>query len=117
MEKDKVPVCLYRNCVSFKHKKFPAKFTIIDSVAYIEVHLDSGDAGKACPRIRILIHEGIKKCAEVLHYSGWKDCKDCFICSNESCKHAAIPYEEDSSKAECTHCLNDYMDLTERHTI
>ena len=105
VEKKKVPICLYRNCVSFKHRTFPANSTIIDSVAYIEVHLDAGEAGKACPRIRTLIHEGIKKCAEVLHYCGWKDLKDGFICSNESCKHAAIPYEEDSSKAECTDCF------------
>ena len=117
VEKYNVPVCLYRNCVSFKLRKFPANFTIIDSVAYIEVHLDAGDAGKACPKIRKLIHEGIKTCAEVLHYSGWKDLKDGFICSNESCKHAAIPYEEDSSKAECTHCLNNVMDLTVKHTV
>ena len=117
VEKDKVPICLHRNCVSFKFRKFPANFTIIDSVAYIEVHLDDGDAGKACPRIRTLIRDGIKKCAEVLHYSGWKDCKNGFICSNASCKHAAIPYEEDSSKAECTHCLNNVMDLTVKHTV
>ena len=117
VENNKVPVCLYRNCVSFKLRKFPANFTIIDSLAYIEVHLDAGNAGTACPRIRTLIHEGIKKCAEVLHYSGWKDLKDGFICSIESCKYAAILYEEDLSKAECTHCLNNAMDLTERHTI
>ena len=116
VEEYKVPVCLYRNCVSFQHRLFPARFTIIDSVAYIEVHLDAGDAGKACPRIRTLIHEGIKKCAEVLHYSGWKDLKDGFICSNESCKHVAIPYEEDSSKAICTQCQN-IMTLTNRHTV
>ena len=76
VEIDKVPVCLYRNCVSFQHRKFHAKFTIIDSVSYIEVHLDDGVAGKACPRIRTLIHEGIKECAEKLHYSGWKGLKD-----------------------------------------
>ena len=75
VERNKVPTCLYKNCVSFKCRKFPAKFTIIDSVAYIEVHLDEGDAGKACPRIRRLVHKGIKKCAEVLHYSEWKDLK------------------------------------------
>ena len=116
VEKNKVPVCLYRNCISFMHKKFPAKFTIIDSMAYIEVHLDEGDCTKACPRIRQLIHEGIKKCAEVLHYSGAKDLKDGFICSRESCKNAVIPYEEDYSKAQCAGCSND-MDLTKRHTI
>ena len=116
VEKNAFPVCLHRNCVSFKHIKFPAKFTIIDSVAYIEVHLDEGDCTKACPRIRQLIHEGIKKCAEVLHYSGGKDLKDGFICSNKSCKHAVIPYEEDYSKAQCAGCSND-MDLTKRHTI
>ena len=86
-------------------------------MAYIEVHLDAGDTGKACPRIRTLIHEGIKKCAEVLHYSGWKDLKDGFICSNESCKHTAIPYEEDSHKAKCAHCSNYDMDLTGKHTV
>ena len=119
VEDEKIPVCLYKNCVSLKYRKFPAKFTIIDSVFYIEVHLDAGDAGKACPRIRTLIHEGIKECAEKLHYSysGWKDCKDGFMCSNKSCKHVAIPYEEDSSKATCTRCSNDNMDLTERHTV
>ena len=116
VEIDEIPVCLYRNCVSFQHRKFPAKYTIIDSVAYIEVHLDAGDAGKACPRIRTLIHEGIKECAEKLHYNGWKGLKDGFICSNESCKHVVIPYEEDSSKALCTQCQN-IMTLTNRHTI
>ena len=73
VEKNAVPVCHY---ISFVHKKFPDKFTIIDSVAFIEVHLDEGDCTKACPRIRKLIHEGIKKCAEVLHYRGRKDMKE-----------------------------------------
>ena len=61
--------------------------------------MHAGDAGKVCPRIRSWIHEGIKECAEKLHYSDWKDCKDGFVCSNKSCNHVAIPYEEDSSKA------------------
>ena len=111
-----MPACLYRNYVSFVHKKFPAKFTIIDSVAYIEVHLDEGDCTKACPRIRRLIHEGIKKCAEVLHYSGGKDLKDGFICSKESCKGVARLYEDDISNALCATCLS-IMTLNNRHTV
>ena len=116
VENYEMPACLYRNYVSFVHKKFPAKFTIIDSVAYIEVHLDEGDCTKACPRIRQLIHEGIKKCAEVLHYSGAKDLKDGFICSKESCKGVARLYEDNISNALCATCLS-IMTLNNRHTV
>ena len=116
VENNKVPVCLYRNCISFMHKEFPAKFTIIDSVSYIEVHLDKGDCTKVCPRIRQLIHEGIKKCAEVLHYSGGKDLKDGFICSRESCKGVARLYEDDICTAGCIQCSSD-MDLSNRHAV
>ena len=116
VEKNAVPVCLYRNYISFVHKNFPGKFTIIDSVAYIEVHLDEGDCTKACPRIRQLIHEGITKCAEVLHYSGMKDLKDGFICSKESCKGVARPYEDDISNALCATC-SSIMTLSNRHTV
>ena len=116
VEKEKAPVCLYKNRVSFKLKIFLAKFTIIDSMDYIEVHLDEGNSGKACPTIRNLIHVGIKKCADILHYSCCNDLKDGFICSYESCRQAAIPYEEDRSKAGCVYCSSD-VTLTKRHTV
>ena len=116
VEKQNLPVCLYRNRVSFKLRKYPAKFTIVDSMAYIEVHLDEGNSDEVCLTIRNLIHEGIKKCADILHYSGWKDLKDGFICSNGSCRQAAIPYEKDTSKAGCDHCSKN-MTLTKRHTV
>ena len=113
LEKEKNPVCLHRNCVSFKYKTFPAEFTIIDSVSYIEVHVDvARDYSKACSRIRMLIHEGIMKCADVLHY----DMKDAFCCSDASCRGAATPYEEDPTVALCMLCCTD-MDLTSGHTI
>ena len=117
VEKNGVPVYLCRNYVSFVHKKFPAKFTIIDSVAYIEVYLDDGDCTKSCPRIRKLIHEGIKECTEVLHYRGMKDFKEGFICSKESCKGVVIPYEEDISKARCTACSSIMTLTANRHTV
>lgn len=96
------------------NKKFSTKFTIIDSLDYIEVHLNGGDGSKVCPRITKLIDEGIMKCAEVLHFSSsWNDLKYGFFCS---CKHAVTPYEEDSSKAQCMHCSSD-MSLTSSHTV
>ena len=121
LEQHKKPVCLYRNCVTFKYKKFPAVFTIIDSTAFIEVHQVHSErtmknSCKACPKIRKLIYKGIEKCAEVLHYSGWRDLKDGFICSNESCRFVAIPYEELPDLASCLHCSSD-MDLSFQHTV
>ena len=117
VKKDNVPVCLYRNCASFQLKTFPAQFTIIDSVAYIEVHLESGECIKeACPRIRKLIHDGILSCAGVLHYSGGKDLNDGFFCSNESCRHAASPYKEKPRMARCCFC-SQIMNLTDMHTV
>eukprot|EP00731_Ephydatia_muelleri_P014579 Em0008g299a len=44
--KDDVPECLYKDCVRFKHRDFPAQFTIIDSILYIEVHLETCDYTK-----------------------------------------------------------------------
>ena len=120
-EVNKIPKCLSRNCVTFRYKKFPATFTIIDLTAFIEVHLDFvkplEDSCKACPRIRKLIHKGIKKCAEVLRCSGWGDVKDGFVCSNDSCRFVATPYEEQPNMAECTRCSNKYMELTSCHTV
>ena len=110
-----VPVCLYRNCVSFKHNKFPARFTIIDSVCYIEIHFESEISnGKPCREIKQLIHSGITTISsEVLHYSGWKDLNYGFSCS---CNHIAVPYVNDLSKAACSNCEKD-MVLTSQHTI
>ena len=115
VENNKVPACLYRNCVSFKCRKYPARFTIIDSVSYIEVHLNDGVRIKVCPKIRKLIHMGVRECANVLKYSGGKELKDGFICSIKSCKFSAIPYEEDPTLALCTRCSCD-MALTNGHT-
>ena len=119
LENHKKPVYLYRNCVAFKYKKFPVSFTIVDSTAFIEVHLENVMAEnlcKACSRIRKLIYKGIEKCAEVLHYSGWTDVKDGFVCSNESCKFVALPYPECSKQALCHHCSNE-MTLNSKHII
>ena len=115
VENNKVPACLYRNCVSFKCRKYPARFTIIDSVSYIEVHLNDGVRTKVCPKIRKLIHTGVRDCANILKYCGGKELKDGFICSIESCKCAAIPYEDDPTLALCTRCSCD-MTLTNGHT-
>ena len=112
VEEKGVPTCLHSNCVSFRCMKFPAKFTIVDSVTCIEVHLTGT---KACPRIRKLIHDGIQHSTELLHYNSCKDLKDGFVCTNQSCKGVAIPYEEDPSNANCKHCSCD-MPLTTRHT-
>ena len=116
VENSNVPDCLHRNCVSFKHSKFPAKFTIVDSVTFIEVHLTEGDSTKACPRIRKFIHDGIQHSVALLHYNSCKDLKDGFVCTNQSCKGVAIPYEEDPSNANCKHCSCDKA-LTTRHTV
>ena len=115
----KKPNCFYKNCVTFRYKKFPATFTIIDSTSYIEVYLNSvrtKDPCKACSRIRKLIHKGIEKCAEVLHYSGWMDVKDGFVCSNDLCRFVAIPYEDQPNMALCYLCNND-MYLSSNHTV
>eukprot|EP00731_Ephydatia_muelleri_P022384 Em0014g975a len=95
--------------------KYPARFTIIDSVYYIEVHLNDGVRTKVCPKIRKLIHTGVRDCANILKYCGGKELKDGFICSIESCKCAAIPYEDDPTLALCTCCSCD-MTLTNGHT-
>ena len=128
LKKLKVPECLHRNCVSFKYKKLPAVFTIVESTFFIEVHIDPGgqyvpfievhiDPGghcKACPKIRNLVRKGIKKCAEVLKYSGCADPIDGFVCS--TCRFIAIPYELCTDKASCSHCSND-MELGPEHTV
>ena len=116
VEKDNVPDCLYKDCVCFRHRDFPAKFTIIDSILYIEVHLETGDCNKVCPKIRQLIYEGVGRCAKTLLYNGFKDVSDGFFCSNKLCRHAAVPYKEDINKAACIHCSSD-MDLTDQHIV
>ena len=116
VEKDNLPDCLYKDCVRFKHRDFSAKFTIIDSISYIEVHLETGDCTKVCPKIRQLIYEGLERCAKILLYNGLKDVNDGFICSNKLCRHAAVPYKVDINKAACNHCSSD-MDLTDQHIV
>ena len=115
VENKGVPTCFHSNCVSVRYIQFPAKFTVVDSVTYIEVHLTEGDSTKACPRIRKLIHDGIQHSAELLHYNSCKDLKDGFVCTTQSCNGVALLYEEDPSKANCKHCSCD-MPLTTRHT-
>ena len=69
VENNKIPACLYRNCVSFKCRKYPARFTIIDSVSYIEVHLNDGVRARVCPKIRKLIHMGVRDCVNIIKFS------------------------------------------------
>ena len=59
VEDKKVPVCLYRDCVSFKSDESLTQFNIIVSVIYIEVHLNQEegwskveDCCEACLEIR-----------------------------------------------------------------
>ena len=117
LEVNKVPVCLYRNCVSFKCRKFPAEFTIVDSTAHIKVHLDSAwDNSKACPKIRKLIHEAIRRCGSILAYKGWGNIKDGFVCSNDSCKGIVTPFEEEPNLAACNSCSTVAV-LTPQHSV
>ena len=80
------------------------------------MHLETGDCTKVCPKIRQLIYEGLGRCAKILIYNGLKDVNDGFICSNKLCRHAAVPYKEDTNKAACIHCSRD-MDLTDQHIV
>ena len=124
VEENKVPVCLYRDCVSFRDNECAAQFTIVDSVAYIEIKLEMEegwskveDYSDACLEIKQLINEGIEKSSAVLRYSGWKDMRYGFICSNhQPVKHAAIPCGKHFKKAACQFCPKT-MALTSKHTV
>ena len=124
VEDKKVPVCLYRDCVSFKSDESLTQFTIIDSVTHIEVQLNQEagwskveDCCEACLEIKQLICEGINRGLAVLHYSGWEDLKYGFICSSESCRAVAIvPRAKNVNKASCSRCPMT-MSLTRKHTV
>ena len=114
LEKNSVPVCLHQNCVLLKHHSICGVFAIVDSVNCLRVYFISGQCEMACPNIRTLIYEGIKKCANARNCIAISDVKDAFICS--SCGHPSIPYPDTPNKARCTFCP-EYLDLTTKHSV
>lgn len=114
-----LPLNVHRNCVAFQ-KNDEESFTIIDSVKYIELHIQSDNYQELCSEIRSEIVNGIEECAKNLHYDKIKkaDLKLKFFCGNSSgCNLFMTPItsnKESPIKARCK--VHGEMVFTERHT-
>ena len=90
------PVCLYRNCVTFKlPTRHAGTVTLINSLEYLEVHVDAATHDiytKACPQISHDIFSSLDSAAETLGY-GRLESEMAFFCPQRgpACSAALHP--------------------------
>ena len=64
------PVCLYHNCVQFSLPGEPVVVTLIDSLAYLEVHVEVPLklSCQVCPKVLSAVLDGLEKVATIQGY-------------------------------------------------
>ena len=82
MKRDK-PLCLYRNCITFRLKHTTELVTLVDMFYYILLHVDEMSC-QVCREIRCCVHSGIKSACGILKYQGVQF-EDAFMCAGASC--------------------------------
>ena len=91
MERDK-PLCLYRNCITFRLMHTTEIVTLVDMFSYIVVCIDEMSS-TVCREIKHCVYSGIKSVCRVLKYQGVQF-EDAFMCAGASCTsdppHVAI---------------------------
>ena len=74
------PTCLFRNCVRLTVPDYPGSITLINSLTFLEVHLNpSTYLPKLCPIVQEVLLTGLKKADSILRYSDSKP-QLSFIC-------------------------------------
>ena len=78
------PVCLYRNCITFRLMQKTEIVTLVDKFSYVVVHIDQISSRGVCSEVRESVHSGIKNAYRVLKYQNVQF-EDAFMCAGASC--------------------------------
>ena len=112
------PKCLHRNCVRFTIPRYPGTITLVDSVGFFEVHVDS--SGRFCQQLCSIVREamfaGLKQAASSLHYSNSQP-ELAFICPCPREKLHPATVGADGSCWICTQDSGTYKDIDERQQM
>ena len=95
--KKKVPMCAFKNCVSFScsFDNVTINMLLIARELWYEIHVNPTakvNAPLLCGKVRNIIHDTIKEAANILQYSSLEP-EDAFVCpcNSGSGPHLAIP--------------------------
>ena len=100
------PLSVSRSCIRFQLPDKPVCVTIVDSFAYLEVHVQAPETkyAKFCPVIRKAIFSGLKAAADVLKYNNSTPVP-AFLCNCSSPPHTATPsIDDEDCYLMCTKC-------------
>ena len=112
------PLSVSRSCICFQLPDKPVCVTIVDSFAYLEVHIQAPETKYVtfCPVIRKAIFSGLKAAADVLKYNNSTPVP-AFLCKCSSPPHTATPsFDDEDCYLMCTKS-DSYAPLTEQHAI
>ena len=95
--KKRVPMCVFKNCVSFScsFDNVTINMLLIERELWYELHVNPSAKGNApllCGKVHNIIHNSIRKAANILQY-GNVEPQDAFVCpcNSGSGPHLAIP--------------------------
>ena len=110
------PFCVSRSCIYFQLPDTPVSVVLVDSFAFLEVHVKAPETeyDSVCPRIREAIFSGLKAAADVLRYNNSTPVP-AFLCKCSSPPHTAIP-DVKGCYLMCTKCTA-HGPLTQQHRI
>ena len=93
LTEDSTPACLYHNCVQFILPGNPVEVTLIDSCAYLEVHVEVPKERRSqeCPKILSAVREGLDR---IINLQGYENLQAqvAFFCPRPLWKCDSTPH-------------------------
>ena len=110
------PLCVSRSCIHFQLPDIPVCVALVDSFAFLEVHVKAPEHEYhiVCPEIQQAIFSGLKAAADALKYNNSTPVP-AFLCECSSPRHTAIP-DRRFCYLMCTKCT-EYRPLTKQQGI
>ena len=99
LKQDSTPACLYHNCVQFSLRGDPVVVALIDSYAYLEIHIKvpQEHSSQECPKILSAVFRGLERIANLQAYENLQ-AHVAFLCPRPLC---ARGWECDSTPHPC----------------
>ena len=112
------PTCLFRNCVRFTVPEYPGFITLIDSLTFIEVHLNVPPTHlqMLCPVVREVLLTGLKKADTVLRCSDSKPQLG-FICPCQKGNIHPATLTDDQSTLICSRDSGIHLELEKNEIL
>ena len=118
------PVCLYHNCVQFGLPSEPVVVTLIDSLAYLEVHVEVPLklSCQVCPKVLSAVLDGLEKAATIQGYDN-QQIQLAFLCpqpiKGQKCDSDPHPAAINNGHSWWTCSINTLVngELTQKHLV